>query len=139
MISADAAERLVRGYVDGWREGDRARILAPLDPGVVIVESHGPTYRGVETVARWIDEWLAAGARVDRWEITSMLVAGDACAFEWGFACTVGRDRWEFDGASVVRFADGRIAGIREYRMTEPPREAHGYELPSGDAEGLRP
>jgi hypothetical protein len=139
MISPDAAERLVREYVNGWREGDRPRILATLDPGVVIVESHGPSYRGVRTVARWIDEWLAAGATVDRWEITSMIIAGDACAFEWRFACTVGRDHWEFDGASIVRFTDDMIVGIREYRMTEPPREAHGYELPGGGDEGVRP
>ena len=26
-----------------------------------------------------------------------------------------------FDGATVVRFRDGRIAHLREYRCTEPP------------------
>lgn len=130
-LSTGAAGEMVRAYVEGWREGNRSKILGTLHPDTVIVESHGPTYRGIETIGRWIDEWLAVGAAVDRWDITSILVAGDACVFEWLFECTVVGNHYRIEGASVIRFEGGKIVGIREYRMTERPYEAHGYEAPA--------
>src|SRR6266508_703559 len=83
------AERLVHAYVEGWRTGDRAKILGTLAPDCVIVESYGPTYTGEDRIARWIDTWLGAGNTVDRWELTSLEVtaAGTACFFEWEFEC----------------------------------------------------
>ena len=38
-----AAEHLVHAYVQGWRSGDRDKILDTLAPNCVIVESYGPT------------------------------------------------------------------------------------------------
>jgi ketosteroid isomerase-like protein len=32
--------------------------------------------------------------------------------------------RYEFDGASLVKLAEGKIAELREYRMTERPYNA---------------
>ena len=79
-----AAQHLVHAYVEGWRTGDRAKILGTLAPDCVIVESYGPTYTGVDKIARWIDTWLGEGNTVDRWELTSLEVtaAGTACFFE---------------------------------------------------------
>jgi ketosteroid isomerase-like protein len=80
-----AAQHLVHAYVQGWRAGDRAKILGTLAPDCVIVESYGPPYTGVDKISRWIDTWLGAGNTVDRWEVTSLEVTatGTACFFEW--------------------------------------------------------
>jgi hypothetical protein len=115
------AEALVRAYVDGWKQSDPAAVLATLAPDCLIVESHGPTYRGIEHVRRWIESWFAEGCRVDRWEITSFCLAGGKAAFEWEFECTVAGRLYRIDGASWVELAGGRIAALREYRRTQPP------------------
>lgn len=124
-VSVDraTAERLVRTYVAGWCEGDRAKILSALAPTCVIVESHGPTYTGVDQIARWIDTWLRPGNRVDRWEVTSLVVAEAACFFEWDFEATFEGTRGGFAGASIARFDDQGIVLLREYRMTAAPFE----------------
>jgi ketosteroid isomerase-like protein len=118
-----AASRLVHAYVQGWRAGDRAKILATLAPDCVIVESYGPTYTGADKIARWIDSWLGAGNTVDRWEVTSLEVtaAGRACFFEWEFECTFAGVRSGFAGASIARFSHDRIVALREYKMTDAP------------------
>ena len=120
-----AANRLVHAYVQGWRAGDRAKILATLAPDCVIVESYGPTYTGADKIARWIDTWLGAGNTVDRWEVTSLEVtaAGTACFFEWEFECTFAGTRSGFAGASIARFSHNRIVSLREYKMTDAPFE----------------
>ncbi len=64
-----SAEWMVRLYVEGWKEGNRAKILGSLDPACVIIESDGLTHRGVEKIGRWIDTWLGDGNEVNRWDI----------------------------------------------------------------------
>jgi hypothetical protein len=114
-------EALVRDYVEGWLAGDRERILGPLAPDCVIVESHGPMYRGRDVVARWVDGAIADGVTVDRWDVTSLATADGACFFEWDFACTVAGDVWAFTGASVARFDETGIRSLHEYRLTAAP------------------
>jgi uncharacterized protein (TIGR02246 family) len=126
MAEDNVASRLIRSYVEGWKAADSRRILDTLQPDCVVVESHGTTYRGREQVERWIESWLAEGNTVDRWDITSLLALNDACAFEWVFSCTVARTRHSFEGASFARLNAGRIAFLREYRMTEPHHEWAG-------------
>jgi ketosteroid isomerase-like protein len=124
-VDPAAAEHLIHAYVDGWRTGDRAKILGTLAPDCMIVESYGPTYTGVDKIARWIDTWLGAGNTVDRWEVTSLEVTatGAACFFEWEFQCTFAGVRSGFAGASIARFSNNRIAALREYKMTDAPFE----------------
>ena len=69
LVKAEAADRLIRQYVEGWRKGDAAMILASVNADCVIVESHGPTYRGKDQIARWVDTWFGAGGEVLLWEI----------------------------------------------------------------------
>ena len=116
-----AGEALVRDYVEGWLAGDRERILGAVAPDCVIVESDGPTYRGRDIIARWVDGAIADGVTVDRWDVTSLATADGACFFEWDFSCTVAGDVWAFTGASVARFGETGIRSLHEYRLTAAP------------------
>jgi ketosteroid isomerase-like protein len=120
LVNAEVAERLIRHYVDGWRTGDAAKILATVSEDCVITESHGPTYRGSNQISRWIDAWFGAGGEVLGWEIRLLEAAGEVAFFEWSFACRWLGERYEFEGASVVRFRDEKIAFVREYATTAP-------------------
>lgn len=118
MKEDDVATRLIRDYVEGWKEGDSVAILRTLSPDCVVIESHGPTYRGKTQVNRWIQSWLAEGNTVDGWDITWLVVCDEVCACEWVFSYTVrGRQR-SFEGASIAHLDGSRIALLREYRMT---------------------
>ena len=121
--SAERAERMVRLYVEGWKEGNRAKILGNLDPACVIIEYDGLTYRGIEKIGRWIDTWLGEGNEVNRWDITTLYVTGEVCFFEWVFECTFAGTHAGFEGASVVRFHSGKIVSLREYGMMDAPHE----------------
>lgn len=55
MAGDDVATRLVGGYVEGWKAADSDLILDTLEPDCVVIESHGPTYRGRDQVKRWIE------------------------------------------------------------------------------------
>jgi hypothetical protein len=124
-MNRQEAQRLITAYIKGWKINNPAQVIATLAPDCVAVESHGPTYRGLEVATQWIESWLGAGNTVDRWDIASFcfdeteLVA----AFEWEFECTADGVHYEIDGISIVEFEDGKIAMLREYRMTEPPYE----------------
>ncbi|MGA9760883.1 MAG: nuclear transport factor 2 family protein [Gaiellaceae bacterium] len=119
-MNAQVAERLVRQYVEGWRQGDAAMILAAVTENCVVTESHGPTYRGRDQIARWVDTWFGAGGEVLVWEIRSLELADGAAFFEWSFACRWLGERYDFEGASVARFEESLISYIREYATTAP-------------------
>ena len=55
LVDAEIAERLIRRYVEGWCKGDAAMILASVSEDCVVIESHGPTYRGKDQIGRWVD------------------------------------------------------------------------------------
>jgi hypothetical protein len=122
------AHQLVIAYVEGWKTGTPSQIIDTLAPDCVIVESHGPTYRGLEIDTRWIEEGLGGGNTVDRWDIASFCFdeVEQTAAFEWAFECTADGVRYEIDGMSIVQFEDGKIIGLREYRMTEKANEWTG-------------
>ena len=117
-MNVTAVRQLVTTYMEGWVEGNREKILSTLDPACVIIESYGPTYRGKEVVAEWIDTWLGAGNRVDRWELTSFFMTDEMCIFEWNFACTFEGKYAEFEGISLARLKNENLVFLREYAMT---------------------
>jgi ketosteroid isomerase-like protein len=123
------ARRSVDLYIDGWREGDKTEILDALHERGVVIESYGPIYRGRPRVEQWVDAWFGEGNQVDRWEITSFLMADDAAVFEWRFACTWRGKPVEFEGASIAYFRDGKIWRLREYCTTAPLYEWEGAWL----------
>lgn len=116
----EKAQQLVQQYVQGWRENSPALILASLAPECLIIESHGPTYRGIDHVKQWVDVWFRHGGSVNKWDINSFYFGDSAATFEWNFDCTVEGTRYAFEGCSVVHFDGERITSIREYRMTDP-------------------
>jgi hypothetical protein len=127
-LNRQDAHQLITAYVEGWKASDPVRIIDTLAPYCIIVESHGPIYRGLDVATRWIESWLGAGNTVDRWDIASFCFdeVEQAAVFEWGFECMADGVRYEIDGITVVEFADGKIAGLREYRLTEPTYEWTG-------------
>jgi hypothetical protein len=122
----EIASRLISTYVAGWLEHDPAQVLSTLDHDCLIIESYGPMYRGTIRVAQWLDAWFGEGNRVDRWEITSVLVGEGGFAAEWRFACTWRGQASEFEGVSLVRLKGDRIAYMREYATTAPIYEWEG-------------
>jgi hypothetical protein len=109
-------ERLLRTYVDGWKEHDPAKILGTLDSDCVVVESRGAVYRGSARVGEWFDAWFGEGNTIEAWDITALLVTADTAAMEWRFTCTWHGRPASFEGASVARFSNAGIAYLREYQ-----------------------
>ena len=120
------AHQLILAYVQGWIAADREQILGTLNPDCVIIESYGPTYRGRDMIARWIDSWFAPGNIVTRWDITSFFATGETCFFEWNFECRHAGNLGGFEGASLAQVRQGKIISLREYAMTAPRHEWKG-------------
>jgi ketosteroid isomerase-like protein len=125
-MNRSQARRSIGRYIDGWREGNKTKILDVLDEGCVVIESYGPVYRGRARVEQWVDAWFGNGNRVDRWKITSFLLADHVAVFDWRFACTWRGRHVEFDGTSIASFKDRKILRLREYCTTAPLYEWQG-------------
>jgi ketosteroid isomerase-like protein len=127
-MNRQEAHQLITAYVDSWKTNDPAQIVDTLATDCVVVESHGPTYRGLDVATQWIEGWLGAGNTVDRWDITSFRFdeIEQAAVFEWKFTCTADGVHYEIDGISIAKFAVGKIVALREYRTTEPPYDWTG-------------
>jgi hypothetical protein len=104
-MSPTIGEQHLRTYVHGRMERDAEKILGTLDPECVVVESHGPVYRGTDRVAKWIDAWFGEGNSIESWDITGLLMTAEAAAMEWRFTCTWHGRPASFEGASVARFS----------------------------------
>ena len=109
--------KLVEDYIGGWIDGNRSKIINSLTDDCVIIESHGPTYVGKELISKWIEEWVKEG-RINKWEITSYYESEDSAFFEWNFICKFKGKKHEIEGVSLVKFEEGKISFIREYRTT---------------------
>jgi hypothetical protein len=120
-VDKQQAFDLINAYVEGWKVNDVERVLGTLTENCEIIESHGPTYRGREHVRRWITQWFREGGSIQRWDVTSFFYADGAAAFEWVFEYRVTGSAGVIDGASIIRFEDGLIGYLREYRCTETP------------------
>lgn len=117
----ESINSVVQRYVDGWKKGDESEILDTLTEDCIIMESHGPVYRGKEIVKKWIEEWHGHGNAVEKWKITSFRTCEDLIVFEWVFAYKGKEIRECFQGVSLVKIKDNKIWEIREYRATQFP------------------
>jgi hypothetical protein len=120
-LNHQQALTLINAYVEGWKNNRPDQIVGTLAPDCLVIESHGPTYRGRDHVLLWVTDWFQQGQSIQRWELSSFVYEDDAAAFEWVFECSGGWGRAVFDGMTVVRFTDGLISSLREYRCTTPP------------------
>ncbi len=112
---------LIQQYVDGWKEGNEKKILGALADDCIIVESHGPTYRGKEIVKKWIVDWHNRGNVVEKWVITSYYSCKDLIVFEWVFAYKSKKIREAFGGVTLAKIKNRKIADLKEYRATQFP------------------
>ena len=95
--------------------------MATADENIVVIESHGPTYTGIDALSEWLEGWVAAGDVVHHWTLTSLVESQDGtqAAAEWEFACTADGVRYDITGASFVMARDGKLVRVHEYRMTD--------------------
>jgi ketosteroid isomerase-like protein len=132
MKETDAL-KLTQQYISGWKENDVAQIIAPLTKDCTVIESHGPTYRGVAAIKHWFELWLAANSIVKKWNIKSFYFCEQQqTAFcEWDFACVSRNQEYTLFGISVIKFSDHKINYLHEYRMTHAPYRWNGERLQS--------
>jgi SnoaL-like domain len=117
------AHRLIQSYLEGWKQLDLSMVLSSLSENGVIIESHGPTYQGIEEVKRWINCWIKTGSRVLRWDLRSFYFVDKekTAFFEWDFHCVANQRDYVLAGSSLVKFSGEKIAFIHEYCMTHMP------------------
>ncbi len=121
----------IQDYINGWRQNDADKIIRTLTEDCVIIESHGPTYHGVEEIRQWVELWQKEKGRVTRWDTTSFyfLEKENTAFVEWDFACTVSGKDYALPGISVVKFSGEKIAYMHEYRMTKAPYDWNAAKL----------
>lgn len=122
---------LIQQYVNGWREKDLKKILQPLAKDCVVIESHGPTYRGKDDVKKWFHFWLSEKGKVLKWEILSFFYfeKESTAFFEWDFVCNVRGKKYHLPGISLIKFKKGKISFIHEYRMTRESYQWNAKKL----------
>lgn len=109
---------VLRDYIEAWARHDIPGVLGTLADDCEVIECYGPVYRGRDRVEQWMHAWFEGGGTVVGWTITSEAAAGDTLTAEWTFTCISGGSTETFDGATVARVRDGRLACLREYRTT---------------------
>lgn len=112
--------QVIERYVDGWKNNNPDLILGSLTHDCVVIESHGPVYRGKEKVRAWVEQWIAEGSTVDDWSIASFYEIGDTVFFEWSFECTVEEKKHSIEGITVAKIKNDLIHSLREYRTAKP-------------------
>lgn len=115
-------EQLVRTYVEGWQEQKSTKIRSTLDPACILIEADGETFRGAEQILRSAERRFAGEYgpyQITRWEITALIVAEEQCFFAWTL-----QGIHPLEGASLVRFRQGKICFVREYCSTGPLYES---------------
>lgn len=112
-------KKLIQQYVDGWKKDDSLKILAAVTDNCIVIESHGPKYKGKKEIKKWLEEWIQDGNKVNIWKITSFNQIKNVAVFEWRFSCTVHGKVHAFDGMSIAKIKNNKIAHLREYKMTK--------------------
>jgi hypothetical protein len=126
-------ENLIQLYINGWKQNDITMITAPLAENCIVIESHGPTYYGMQSIKHWFELWQAANSSIVQWDIVSFSFDAKAqIAFcEWDFACISNDVKYALLGISKVKFLEEKISLIHEYRMTNVPYAWRGDRLQS--------
>lgn len=128
-MDKDKARKLILLYVDGWKENNVIKIIEPLASDCIIIESHGPLYKGIEKVKKWVEVWIKSKGVVNRWDITSFYFIDDTVVFEWIFDCIVNEKKYHIEGITIAHFENEKIKYLREYRMTKPSFEWDEKEI----------
>lgn len=110
------AKKLVQQYVSDWKKGDLRKITEILTDNCIIIESHGPKYKGLKEIIQWIKKWNKEKSKVNTWNITSFYQTKNIAVFEWKFLCTVDGKIHNIDGISIAKIKNNKISYLREYR-----------------------
>jgi len=107
------------------------RLIKPLTHSCVIIESHGPTYRGIYQIKKWFNFWKHEKGKVIRWNINSCFFVKEKniTFVEWDFACNVSNKNHSLFGISIFKFKGNKISFIQEYRMTKNPYKWKAFQL----------
>ena len=121
-IDKSTAFTLIEQYINAWKHNDIKSIINCLCEDIIIIESHGPKYVGIQAIKQWVDLWLIAKSKVNKWEILSFnFCEENQIAFcEWDFDCISNNKKYVLSGISQVKFTNHKISHIHEYRMTKP-------------------
>ncbi|MDF2867759.1 MAG: putative cytosolic protein [Gammaproteobacteria bacterium] len=124
---------VIKQYMEGWKQNELAKIIDSLAPDCLIIESHGPSYYGIDEVTDWFHFWLRANSTVQQWDIhTFYYLTKERIAFlQWDFACQSNNQYYAFPGMSIIKFVEQKISFIQEYRMTHTAYSWNGIELKS--------
>lgn len=109
--------KLIQQYVEGWKENDAWKVLETATNNCVVIESHGSKYKGKKEIKKWLEDWIQNGSKVNIWRITSFYKIKNVAVFEWRFSCTVCGKVHTFDGISIAKIRNNKIAYLREYKM----------------------
>lgn len=109
---------LIERYIAAWREHDVAGILDTLTRDCLVIESFGPVYRGHHWIEQWVPTWCGEGGRVIAWTIRDLRCFPDIEVAEWHFHYSWRGEEQRFDGSTIARLRDGKIAYLREYATT---------------------
>ena len=114
-----SAERLIEGYIGGWRSFDKEMSLSVLHPDAIVYECYGPVYHGAEEIGDWFDGWHAADGKVLCWDIENIHYdfENQTGVAQWYFECHSQGQNYEFFGCSVFEFCEGKIISVKEYDM----------------------
>lgn len=112
-------------YIEGWKSGNQEKILSPLTEDCLIIESHGPTYRGKEKIKQWITYWNQTGGQIKKWDLYSFYSLKNELFAEWfvDLFYDYGRAHEAFQGLTIAHVSQGKISCLKEYRMTADPYE----------------
>lgn len=120
MLDKDSALILIKQYMEGWKKNDLCLITSTLDDKCIVIESHGPTYYGIDDIQLWFNFWIAVDSKILRWDLTSYFHENNAAFIEWDFECFSNGIKYPLSGASIIKFSDKKINFIHEYRMKRP-------------------
>ncbi len=111
---------LVQQYMNGWKQNNLSLITSCLTKNCIVIESHGPTYHGIEAIERWFKLWMGAKSSIIYWSLHDFYFCENKSAVfvEWDFACTSSDTKYSFSGCSLYKILNGKIDFIQEYRMT---------------------
>lgn len=122
-MNKNTALKLLDKYMVAWKQNDLNAIIEPLHNEIIIIESHGPEYIGIESIQMWFSMWKKADSYINNWNILSSNYCDDSESLfcEWDFECVSFNKVYAFLGISVVQFKEHKISFLREYRMTSSP------------------
>jgi hypothetical protein len=111
---------LARAYIQSWLDKDIDRFLGLLTPDVLVVESYGPVYKGLDECRTWFETWHSPPANgiVTSWRIARLYCDEEngAVFCDWDFECNYEGKLGGFLGASLFVFDGEKIAEVHEYK-----------------------